>query len=250
MRTLVILPCSAKKRDTVPKPARAADLMDAGRRQQAKERLSAFGRPAIEMYTGTHYRLVREGMEQVWRKWGRTSFDMFILSAGYGLLPPEEEIIPYDVTFDKLDATTYAQWVAELRIREEVVQLVSEAHLAFFLLNGRYLTALGLPLDTPTAVTQIVLTDQESLHLLPAAPNIHSIVAHGPVAARRWHVKAPHVRGFLFGRLCTQIANHGPSVLEWLADHPQDTERLFYKRTRWRPQYQLWPTGAARPQEA
>jgi hypothetical protein len=241
MRSLVIVPCTAKKRDTVLQPARAADLMDASLRQQTEERLAAFGRPAIEMYTGTHYRLVREGLQQVWDKWGRACLDMAILSAGYGLLQPDQEIIPYDVSFDELDAATFTQWVAELRVPEKAAQLVGEADLAIFLLDGRYLTALNLPLDLPTAVPQIVLTDQESLHLLPAAPNIYTVVAHGPIAARRWHVKSSHVRGFLFGRLCSQIASHGPVVLEWLAERPQDMERLFYKRTRWRPQYRLWP---------
>ena len=244
MRSLVIVPCSAKKRDTVPRPARAADLMDPERHRQAEERLSAFACPAIEMYTGTHYRMVRDGLERVWAAWGRGFLDMAILSAGYGLLDPAEEIIPYDVTFDEFDTATYAQWVAELGIPGRTVQLVGEADLTFFLLSGRYLTALNLPLDIPAAPKQIVLTDPDSLHLVPTGPDIHSVIADGPTAARRWHVKAPHVRGFLFGRLCRQIVQHGPSVLEWLVERPQDTERLFYKRTRWRPQYRLWPNNS------
>jgi hypothetical protein len=48
------------------------------------------------------------------------------------------------------------------------------------------------------------------------------------------------VRQYLFGRLCKQIAQHGPVVLEWLYHQPQDTEALFYKRAQWRPQWQLW----------
>jgi hypothetical protein len=99
---------------------------------------------------------------------------------------------------------------------------------------------LGLPLDLSDSVRQIVLTDQDSLLLVPPLPNYHSFVADGWVAARRWHVKAPQVRGFLFQRLCKRVAHHGPGVLEWLYQKPADTERLFYKRTRWRPQYRLW----------
>jgi hypothetical protein len=65
-------------------------------------------------------------------------------------------------------------------------------------------------------------------------------VADGPLAARRWHVKSDHVRGFLFGRVCRRIVLHGQVVLEWLVHHPEDVELLFYKRTTWRPQFALW----------
>jgi hypothetical protein len=87
---------------------------------------------------------------------------------------------------------------------------------------------------------QIVLTGQDSLDLVPPAANLHPFVAAEAAAARRWHVKAPHVRGFLFRRLCNQVAHHGPIVLEWLYHHPEDTELLFYKTVRWRPQMPLW----------
>ncbi|MGD2207244.1 MAG: hypothetical protein PVH17_10730 [Anaerolineae bacterium] len=243
MRTLVITPCSAKKRGNVPDPARALDLADPRRSQQAKARLAEFACPAADMYTGTHHRLVMDGVRAVWECWGRDVLDLTILSAGYGLLDAQARIIPYDVTFHEFNAAELAQWVAHLQIPERATALVRDSDLVFFLLSGRYLQVLGLPLDVPSSVTQIVLTDQQSLHLVPPAANVHSFIADGAVAARRWHVKAPHVRGFLFGRLCKQIVQHGPVVLDWLHYHPEDTESLFYKRARWRPQWPLWKTA-------
>ncbi len=240
MHTLVITPCSAKKRGDVPNPARAADLADPERRRQAETRLAAFACPAMEMYTSTHHRLVVEGVQKVWECWGRQVLDLAILSGGYGLLRADEVIIPYDVTFDEFEGQALADWVAQLRIPARVTRLARDYDLVFYLLSGRYLAVLGLPLEVPDSVQQIVLTGQDSLDLVPPAPNIHPFVAAEAVAARRWHVKAPHVRGFLFGRLCDQILHHGPGVLEWLYHQPQDTERLFYKQARWRPQLPLW----------
>ncbi len=252
MHTLVITPCSAKKRgdgSTVPdqdtltagaaEPARAADLADSTRRRQAEARLAEFACPAIDMYTGTHYRFVVEGIRDVWEQWGRETLDLAILSGGYGLLHDQDRIIPYDVTFDEFDEAELAGWVARLEIPARVAALSSQYDLVFYLLSGRYLQVLDLPLEVPDSVQQIALTDQESLPLVREAPNLHAVVADGNVAARRWHVKAPHVRGFLFRRLCKQIVQHGPVVLEWLHHHPEDTERLFYKRARWRPQWPL-----------
>ena len=239
MRTLLITPCSAQKRGDVPDPARAADLADPERRQKAEARLAEFACPAMEMYTGTHHRLVMDGVRAVWQRWGRDSLNLAVLSGGYGLLPAEQEIIPYDVTFDEFDETGLAAWVARLEIPQRAAALAGAHDLVLYLLDGRYLAALGLPLAVPGSVQQIALTDEDSLALLPAAPNLHAVVAHGPAAARRWHVRAPHVRGFLVRRLCQQIVYHGPAILEWLHRHPQDTESLFYKHAQWRPQWPL-----------
>ncbi|MGD9048508.1 MAG: hypothetical protein PVF77_10665 [Anaerolineae bacterium] len=240
MRTLVIAPCSAKKRGDAPNPATAADLADPERRRQAEARLADLASPALEIYTGTHHLLVMEGVQAVWQRWGRETLDLAILSGGYGLLRADDRVIPYNVTFDQFDEQALADWAGRLRIPEQAASLAGRYDLAFYLLSGRYLAVLDLPLDVPASVQQIVLTGQDSLALVPAAPNIHPFVASGTVAARRWHVKAPHVRGFLFRRLCNQIAYHGPVVLEWLSQHPEDTELLFYKRARWRPQMPLW----------
>ncbi len=239
MRTLVVTPCSAKKRNQPPEPALAADLADPEQRRQATARLAEYALPAAEMYTGTHHRLVMDGMQAVWQRWG-PALDLAILSGGYGILRAEEIIIPYDVTFDQFAGNALSDWGAMLRVPSKTAALAREYDLVFLLLDGSYLSVLELPLNVPETVQQIVLTGWDSMELVPSRPNLHPLVAAGAVAARRWHVKAPHVRGFLFRRLCRRVVQHGPELLEWLYRHPQDTEQLFYKRTRWRPQMPLW----------
>ena len=240
MRTLVLTPCSAKKRSHVLEPALAADLADPERRQQVTARLADHSLPAAEMYTGKHHRLVMEGVKAVWQQWGHQTLDLAILSGGYGVLHADEMIIPYDVTFSQFAGEALSDWGTMLQVPTEAAELVGQYELVFLLLSGAYLAVLDLPLDVPDSVQQIVLTGQDSVELVPSRPNLHPFVAAGPVAARRWHVKAPHVRGFLFGRLCAQVVQHGPGLLEWLYHHPEDTELLFYKRARWRPQMSLW----------
>jgi hypothetical protein len=240
MRTLVITPCTAKKRHDVPDLARYQDLADPERRRDAQVRLGAYASQAMEMYTGTHHRLVMEGVQAVWERWGQQVLDLAILSGGYGLLAGDEVIIPYDVTFEQFAGAALTDWAAHLRIHERATALTSDYDLVFYLLSGHYLAVLELPLAVPDLVQQIVLTGADSLALVPPAPNIHPFVAAEEAAARRWHVKAPYVRGFLFKRLCGQVVQHGPVVLEWLYHQPQDTEQLFYKRARWRPQWSLW----------
>jgi len=240
MRTLVLTPCSAKKRSQVLEPALAADLADPEQRQQVTARLADLSLPAAEMYTGKHHRLVMDGVQAVWQQWGHGVLDLAILSGGYGVLRADEMIIPYDVTFDQFAGEALSDWGAMLQVRTKAAALVRKYDLVFLLLSGSYLAVLDLPLDVPDSVQQIVLTGQDSMELVPSKPNLHPFVAAGAVAARRWHVKARHVRGFLFGRLCAQVVQHGPGLLEWLYHHPEDTELLFYKRARWRPQMSFW----------
>jgi hypothetical protein len=240
MRTLVITPCSAKKRGDTAHPASVTDLATSEHRRQAETQLAALTCPAAEMYTGRHHCLVMGGLQAVWEKWGRGTIDLLILSAGHGLLDAEDVIIPYDVSSDQFDQESLGSQAVYPQIPERATALVRPYDLVFYLLSGRYLEMLGLPLQVPKEMQQIVLTDRESLALVPPLSNLHPVVAAGNEAAQRWHVKAAHVCGFLFGRLCGQVAHHGPAVLEWLQHHPQDTELLFYKQTRWRPQWSLW----------
>jgi hypothetical protein len=192
------------------------------------------------MYASQHHRLVVEGVQAVWERWGHSVLDLAILSAGFGLLDAEQSIIPYDVTLDEFAEWELAAWAERVHLAERLQVLVAQYDLVFLLLSGRRLAVVDLPLQAPDTVRQIVLTDTESASLLPGLPNLHGFIADGSAAAQRWHVKASHVRGFLFNRLCRQVAWHGPLVLEWLWSFPEVTETLFYKRVRWRPQLPMW----------
>lgn len=242
MQTLVISAATSEKRDQVPDPALAAELADAARRREAEERLAPYACPAMAMYTGAHHRMVMEGLWAVWARWGRGLMDLALLSPGYGLIPADETIVPYEAAFPS-DQPAGATWSAPGAPHAQASALVRGYDLVFYLLAGPALAALSLPLEVPAPVQQLVLTDAESLRSLPVTPNLHAFVAAKSRAARRWHVKAPQVCGFLFGRLCDQIVCHGPAVLEWLYDQPQDLDRLFYKRSRWKPQLPLWAKG-------
>lgn len=242
MRSVVISAGTLEKRDQVPDPALAAELVDLQGRREAERRLAAFACPAMAMYAGHQHRLMMDGLWAVWERWGRDTLDLSILSPGYGLLAAEEPIVPYEAAFES-DPAALEAWSTRHALREKAAALVRGAELAFYLLGGAALHALALPLDVPAGVQQLVLTDADSAALVAEMPNLHAFVAARGRAARRWHVKAPVVGGFLFGRLCEQIVRHGPAVLEWLHDRPLDLDRLFYKRTRWTPQLGLWPVA-------
>jgi hypothetical protein len=169
--------------------------------------------------------------------------ELACLISGYGLVRVEAYIDPPGVALEERDRRAAADGGVVLNVREQAATMLGGYDLVFLLLDGLHLAALGLPLNVLGEVQQIILTDKDSLDLVPSQPNVSAVVASGSAAARRWHVKAPYVRGFLFQRLCRQVAFHGRVVLEWLYHQPGDTERLFYKQVRWRPQWRLWQDG-------
>lgn len=240
MRTLVISPCLEEQHRDTPAPARAQNRADPEGQWPADARSQAYPCPLAEICTGPHHRLVMDGVQGVWDRWGREVLDWAILSGSHGLLHAYELVMPNDAAMDLFEPARLAGREHGLQIGRQATALVGDYDLTFYLLSERFLAVLGLPLEVPEAVQQIVLTDQESLALVPPLPNLYPFVADGGAAARRWHVKAPQVRGFLFKRLCSQVVYHGPALLAWLYEQPGDTERLFYKRARWRPQWRLW----------
>ena len=197
-------------------------------------------RPAIDLLTSRHGRLIVAGADAVWHRWGRDILHLAILSREHGLVGADELVVPAGEPWDQEAKASPVDRVPDARLKDRVAALVGSYELVLYLLSGPVLAELRLPLPVPDRVQQLVFTDVETLPWVPTTDNLRAVIADGPTAAQRWHVKAGHVRGFLFRRLCGQIQQHGPVVLEWIRLQPQDVEQLFYKRTRWRPQFPLW----------
>src|SRR4051794_27231895 len=65
-----------------------------------EDRLAGCRTSAEDFYTGQqHLRLMR-GVKQLRDKLGAESVDLWILSAGYGLIPGSRQIVPYECTFE------------------------------------------------------------------------------------------------------------------------------------------------------
>ena len=66
--------------------------------------------PAEELYTGQqHVRLMR-GVQALRTSGKETDIDLWILSAGYGLVPGDRRLVPYDCTFDGMRKRELREW--------------------------------------------------------------------------------------------------------------------------------------------
>jgi hypothetical protein len=87
------------------------------------------------------------GVEHLRTNFSLATFDVAIISAGYGLICEEKKIAPYDITF----TCKGSPWIRErrevLKIPAKTRKLLSEYQVVFFLLGKEYLTSVDLPLD-------------------------------------------------------------------------------------------------------
>lgn len=97
MRLLVISSCTRDKRHNSPAELAEPDFLDPAHLARREQELRHHSCPAGEMYTGRQHLLVRQGLGLLRR--AGVQADLAIVSAGYGLIPEDRVIAPYNVTF-------------------------------------------------------------------------------------------------------------------------------------------------------
>jgi len=99
MKILVISSCTGEKKSKPHNQLICSDFLENQNLRKKEEELKKYRCPAIEMYTGEHHILTVKGMEFLWGKYGKENVGFYILSAGYGLIPHDKIIAPYECTF-------------------------------------------------------------------------------------------------------------------------------------------------------
>lgn len=149
MKVSIITSCTGRKTATTPNQLTQADFEKGASHLRSREaELAQWMRPAVALYSGEqHVRLMR-GVHAA-REQG-AAVSVTILSAGYGLIPEEQLIAPYEMTFNGMKKKESHAWATMLGIRESIrAVLDADADLVLILLGERYLQACGFDAITP-----------------------------------------------------------------------------------------------------
>jgi cytoplasmic iron level regulating protein YaaA (DUF328/UPF0246 family) len=95
-------------------------------------------RPACNLYTSAWFRKASSYAQQIADRW-------FILSAKYGLLPPDRVIAPYDETLNRMPAAQRRAWAK--RVLQDLRQEVHAGNNIIILAGQRYREHLIDPLE-------------------------------------------------------------------------------------------------------
>jgi hypothetical protein len=104
MRVLVVINCSKKKvidLGIVRSRLGTVPSFDLEREYEYRQVLSDLVKPAIEMYDGPEFKVLRRF---------RGCIDVFILSARYGIIRDKDLIIPYDAYLNNADYSVISTW--------------------------------------------------------------------------------------------------------------------------------------------
>jgi Family of unknown function (DUF6884) len=142
----------------------------------------SFPEEAERLYTGRHHTALMEGVAAA-RNAG-LNVEVWIVSAGLGLLSGTEVVEPYDATFSGLGTAAIQRTASELDIPEAVRELLaSDYDLALVALGRDYLTAVDLGDDMDFVGHTFVAVSPSASDLVPDAPNVHPVMIDADLAA-------------------------------------------------------------------
>lgn len=219
IRTLVITSCTGEKKYKPENQLIQDDFKDTVRLDKREEELKSYKAPAGQMYTGMQHLRLLEGVEILRSAYGHDILDLYIVSAGYGLVHEEQEIVPYEITFNNMRSEEIKDWARFLRIKQSVSQKIKDYDLVFFLLGDKYLQALELPLEADNNKRLLFFASKTSKKLIP---NKHPyyFIEIGQAEAKSFSYGLVGLKGYLFKLLAQEVVKEGGEVFERIAKEP------------------------------
>jgi len=134
--------------------------------------------PAIELYSGLQHSRLLRGVKALRSEFeSNIAIDTWIVSAGYGLIPGDRVVAPYEATFIGMSSTQKRAWARKLGLRTAIRSLLAKsADLIFVLLGDDYLDACELGADLVLGGPCFLLCGGRSAKRLPNVPELHAIV--------------------------------------------------------------------------
>lgn len=219
VKILVLTSCTSDKKYSPTNLLAIEDFNSSEELTRRTEELKNYKTEASEMYTGIQHVSLMEGLKKVWSKYGVSVVDLYIISAGYGLLGRDDIIVPYEVTFSEMTDKQILERSDFLDIHERVESLISHYDLVFFLLGREYIIALRLPFHVSNTVAQIFLVGPTYRKLIPDLPNTF-LIPTGRDQAAQLHTTNIALKGVLLRRLCETVHQEGLSVFEAVKQNP------------------------------
>ena len=148
IKTLVITSCTGEKKTHPENQLLQQDFENKERLAVRELELKPFSCAAGDMYTGMQHLRLMEGITNIRKILGNEVLDLFIVSAGYGLIREDKQIVPYEVTFNNMNSSGIKEWSQKLHIHEDLNNVITNYDLVFMLLGDKYLRAVEMPFDS------------------------------------------------------------------------------------------------------
>lgn len=216
---LVISSCTGEKKYKPENQLTQDDFREQFKLSAREEELKSYRLPAGQMYMGQQHLRLMEGIDILRAAYGREVVDLYIVSAGYGLIHEERYIVPYEVTFNDMKVKEIKGWAKFLRINQSVSQKVKEYDLVFFLLGNKYLQALNLPLIINNKCKLLFLASKTSRKLI-SIEKPYFFIEVGQAEAKSFSYGLIGLKGYLLKLFSQEVVKSGINVMKRLSDDP------------------------------
>lgn len=182
---------------------------------EREKQLSEYSLPAKKMYTGQEHKYIKDAVRKLE---DHVSLDWKIISAGYGMLDSDEEIVPYEITFndDKIDTR---EWSKEIGIPEDFFSAVEDYDLVIVALGTEYLKGLDLRNREISEDSEIIfLNGKSATRELPEQDNIERVPV-GSKQQKEFGKMMIRLKGWLLNQYAGNMASK--EDLEELARDPE-----------------------------
>lgn len=205
---LVITSCTAQKRFVVDNPLTLSDFLAGSETVRRREvELSDFLLPAEQMYTGQqHLRLMR-GV-RIARSISSVEVDVWVISAGYGLVQGNQPIAPYEVTFAEVPKRVIRERSDALQIPQRFRELLAgEYDMAVVLLGNDYVEAIDPDQDIHASCPTLMLCSESATTRIGCQEGVYPIPL-GRKEAHEFGCGLVGLKGEIAGRILQRIAEN------------------------------------------
>lgn len=205
MRILVITSCTGEKSVEHARKLTIADFKAGAQHMATRENeLAELMMPAEELYSGEQQVRLMRGVRAL-RQHGGPDIDLWILSAGYGLVPGKRKLAPYEATFQGMKKGELRQWADQLGVPTALREVPGKPYdLGIVLLGDSYLEASKLDADLKLGGPTLLFCGGNMAKRLPKIDGM-KVVPLSNAEAKRFSCGLVGLKGELAKRLLEQI---------------------------------------------
>ena len=208
-RILIVTSCTGEK---LVKHERALTLQDfeqgAHHLKTREQALAEWLTPAGKMYTGLQHVRLMQGIAAFQQVTADKSprLDLWILSAGYGLISQDRSVAPYECTFQGMKKTELRSWANQLNVPADMRRLLAEPYdLALILLGDSYLEACQLDEAVQLGGPTLIFCGANTAKRLPNLAMARTIILTNQ-DARRFSCGLVGLKGEVAARLLKHLS--------------------------------------------
>jgi hypothetical protein len=168
-----------------------------------------------------------QGVEKFREHYGVASVDLWILSAGYGIIPSDQKIVPYDSTFRGMSADEIVAWSKYLQIPQGAREIFcKKLDLLIILLGRDYMKSLALGEDVVFHSPTLFFVSQTSKKYVTGIGRRRDIIVSRS-DPQHFACGMIGLKGEIAKRLLQYISRAGTDGIEQLFDPDVDVLELF-----------------------